>query len=80
MPSLTAVADLAKVEVVHDAKAMTQEIEESCRVDAGGTVVVTVSNVTSGYTREYRLGHWGERSEALKPGRRRRSPAKTQKK
>jgi molecular chaperone DnaK (HSP70) len=73
VPALTDVVDLARVEVVRDADARRQLIEESCRVDAGGTVVVSFRNVTAGYEREYRLGHWGERSEALKPGRRRKT-------
>jgi molecular chaperone DnaK (HSP70) len=76
VPALTKVTNLARVEVAHDADAPPQLIEESCRVDAGGTVVVTITNLTAGYLREFRLGHWGERSEPLKPGRRRRTPAK----
>jgi hypothetical protein len=76
VPSLTKVPDLSRVEVVRDPDAPAQEIEESCRVDAGGTVVVTFTNLTAGYVREYRLGHWGERSEPLKPGRRRKAAPK----
>lgn len=73
--SLTEVTDLARVEVVHDRVASTQRIEESCSVEAGGTVTVTLSNLTAGYSRAYRLGHWGARGEPLKPARRRRSTA-----
>jgi hypothetical protein len=79
VPALTDVVDLARVEVVHDPEAPAQLIEESCRVDAGGTVVVSFSNVEAGYQRVYRLGHWGERSEALKPGRRRKTAKANQK-
>lgn len=70
--SLAQVTDLARVEVVHDAAAAGQRIEETCRVEAGGTVTVTLSNHTAGYTRAYRLGHWGARAEPLKPARRRK--------
>jgi molecular chaperone DnaK (HSP70) len=73
---LTQEADLAKIDVVHAHEASTQAIEEICRVEAGGTVVVTLSNLTAGYTRSYRLGHWGARGEPLKPARRRRSSAR----
>lgn len=79
VPSLTRTTDLSKVEVVHDPDAPSQQIEEACRVDAGGTVVVGFTNETAGYAREYRLGHWGERSEPLKPGRRRKATARTAK-
>jgi molecular chaperone DnaK (HSP70) len=76
VPALTEVVDLGRVEVVHDPEAGAQLIEESCRVDAGGSVVVTIRNRTAGYEREYRLGHWGERVEPLRPGRRRKGAAK----
>lgn len=77
VPSLIAQARLDQVEVAHDAQAQEQEIEESLSVDAGGTVVVRLENRSAGYVREYRLGHWGERSEAIRPGRRRKAAAKT---
>ncbi|MCU0257130.1 MAG: Hsp70 family protein [Vicinamibacterales bacterium] len=73
VPSLTGVTDLSKVEVVHDPTAATQQIEETCQVEAGGSVTVTLSNLTAGYARAYRLGHWGERAEPLRPTRRRRA-------
>ena len=68
-------ASVSDVEVVHDSQAASQQIEEACRVDAGGTVVVSFTNLTAGYVRDYRLGHWGERGEPLKPGRRRKPAA-----
>lgn len=72
VPSLTEVTDLARVDVVHDVDAPQQEIEEKCRVEAGGSVTVTLANRTAGYTRAYKLGHWGARAEPLKPSRRRK--------
>jgi hypothetical protein len=38
-------------------------------------VLVRLANRTAGYEREYRLGHWGERSEPIRPGRRRLAAA-----
>ena len=74
VPALTRVTDLSRVEVAHDARgARPRQIEESCRVDAGGTVVVTLTNLTAGYIRDVPPGALGERSEPLKPARRRRS-------
>lgn len=77
VPALASVDNLSQVEVVREADAPSQEIEESYAVDAGGRVVVRLSNRTAGYEREYRLGHWGERNEPIRPGRRRKPAAKT---
>ncbi len=75
--TLAALDDLAQVEVVHEADAPQQEIEESYSVDAGGRVLVRLANRSAGYEREYRLGHWGQRGEPIRPGRRRKPAAKT---
>lgn len=75
VPSLAKVTDLSAVEVVHDAEAARQHVEETCAVEAGGTVTVTLANLSAGYTRAYRLGHWGARAEPLRPARRKRSTA-----
>lgn len=75
VPALASAGDLSRVEVVHDLEASRQQIEETCQVEAGGTVTVTLTNRSAGYARAYRLGHWGERGAPLEPARRRRSPA-----
>lgn len=73
---LAALEDLAQVEVVHDPDAPQQDIEESFAVDAGGRVQVRLANRSAGYEREYRLGHWGESGEPIRPGRRRKPATK----
>lgn len=77
VPALTGVDNLAPVEVVRDPDAPQQQIEEIYAVDAGGRVLVRLANRTAGYEREFRLGHWGERSEPIRPGRRRKPAAKS---
>jgi hypothetical protein len=80
VPALAALqpAQLADVVVDHDPVAVSQDVEETCRVEAGGTVTVRLANRTAGYHRTYRLGHWGARAEPLKPARRkaREAPAR----
>jgi molecular chaperone DnaK (HSP70) len=72
-PDLSARTDLAAVPVHHDADAGRQEITETIACDASGGVIVTLSNVTAGYSRSYPLGHWGSRGAPLKPARRRKA-------
>ena len=38
--------------------AQSQEIEEKYSIDASGTVTITITNLTAGYERKYRLGRW----------------------
>jgi hypothetical protein len=38
--------------------AQSQQIEERYSGDASGTVTVTITNLTAGYERQYRLGRW----------------------
>jgi molecular chaperone DnaK len=64
------------VPVTHSPSAMSQLIEETYKCDASGAVGVTITNLTSGYTREYRLGRWAAKEAAITPGKRkRRAPA-----
>jgi hypothetical protein len=44
-------------------------IREDYRCDAGGAVTVTISNVSAGYARDYRLSRWAVRQAPVKPGR-----------
>lgn len=60
------------VPVTHSPSAMSQLIEETYKCDASGTVGVTIKNVTSGYTREYRLGRWAAKEAAITPGKKKR--------
>ena len=72
-PALSAAADLTAVPVHHDDVAMKQRITETFACDASGSVVVTLSNVSAGYSRSYPLGHWGTRAAPIHPARRRRA-------
>ncbi len=49
-------SDGAQVE--HSQAATSQRIEEKYSTDASGAVTVTITNLTSGYSRQYRLGRW----------------------
>jgi len=53
-----AVQEADGIPVEHSQAAMSQEIEEKYSSDASGTVTVTISNLTAGYERQYRLGRW----------------------
>jgi len=52
-----------------------QDIEEAYACDSGGAVTVTISNITAGYKRTYRLGRWTVPSTPITPGKRRRRRA-----
>jgi molecular chaperone DnaK (HSP70) len=57
------------VAVTHSAEAMAQQIEEKYSSDASGTVTVTITNLSAGYARQYRLGRWASKDEPLVPAR-----------
>ena len=73
-PSLEGRPDLQALPVCHSEAAAGQWIEEAYSCDVGGAVTVAISNLTSGYSRAYRLARWAPREAALKPGRRRARP------
>jgi molecular chaperone DnaK (HSP70) len=56
--------------VLHSPAAMSQCIEEKYGCDSSGTVTVTITNLTSGYDRQYRLGRWASKEKTIVPGRR----------
>ncbi len=64
--------DGESVPVAHSASAMSQIIEETYTCDASGTVGVTITNLTAGYRRDYRLGRWAAKEAAITPGKRKR--------
>jgi molecular chaperone DnaK (HSP70) len=68
-PSLGRQHDLSAEQVSHHPLAAQQEIEELYSCDAAGGVSVTISNLTAGYSREYRLGRWAASPEAIVPGK-----------
>jgi molecular chaperone DnaK len=44
--------------VEHSEAVTSQRIEERYSTDANGAVTVTITNLTGGYSRQYRLGRW----------------------
>jgi molecular chaperone DnaK (HSP70) len=76
-PSLRHKADLGGVAVTRREQAAPPEIEERYTCDASGTLTVTITNTSEGYSREYRLGRWAAASPPVIPGRKRKfSPKK----
>jgi molecular chaperone DnaK (HSP70) len=75
-PALRDVPDLCQTEVARTPTA-DQQIEENYSCDSNGAVVVRITNLSSGYHREYRLGRWNVLERRVVPGRsprRRRAP------
>jgi molecular chaperone DnaK (HSP70) len=73
-PDLKDVAELAGQPVYY--MPLGQQVEEQYSCDAGGTVMVTISNLTSGYIREYKLGRWAGKESTVVPGTKKRAPAR----
>jgi molecular chaperone DnaK (HSP70) len=65
--------------VEHSSAAHSQDIEEKYSVDASGTVTITISNLSAGYHRTYRLGRWAAKDAVVAPAKPRlRHPSKKQ--
>ncbi|MBV9266894.1 MAG: hypothetical protein JO061_12065, partial [Acidobacteriaceae bacterium] len=52
-----------------------QIIEELYQCDSAGSIAVTITNQSAGYSKVYKLGHWAEEQKPLKAARRSK-PAK----
>jgi molecular chaperone DnaK (HSP70) len=72
-PGLQATASLDAKTVAYSPAAQACLVEEAYSCDAGGTVTVTISNLTAGYQREYRLGRWSNQNGSAAPARKRRA-------
>ena len=76
-PALREHSDLSRVPVAHLDQGLEQQAEESYSCDAGGTVKVTIANLSEGYSRSYRLGCWASGDTRIVPGRKKKgSPRK----
>ncbi len=53
-----ALQDSENVPVEHSQAVTSHRIEERYSTDSSGAVTVTITNLTAGYTRQYRLGRW----------------------
>jgi Hsp70 protein len=62
--------DLDAVEVVRLADEAQVDAEELYSCDSGGTVTVTISNLTAGHSRSHRLGRWSAEEPPIVPGKR----------
>jgi molecular chaperone DnaK (HSP70) len=64
-----AVANFNGVPVERSEAAPQQQIEEKYSSDASGTVTVTITNLTAGYQRQYKLGRWSLQSVPVVPAK-----------
>ena len=71
-PALRNNSDLSGVPVAHVDQGLQRQAEESYSCDAGGTVKVTIANLSEGYSRSYRLGCWASGDTRIVPGRKRK--------
>lgn len=71
-PGLQGAEALDSLPVQRSSEASDQIVEERYSCDATGAVHVRISNLTSSYFREYRLGRWAAKDTPLVPGRKRK--------
>jgi len=64
-----ALQDADGAEVALSPAAESHEIEEAYSVDASGTVCITITNLTAGYQRTYRLGRWASKDAPVTPSK-----------
>ncbi len=69
-PSLAHSQELSNVPVLRSSETARQEVEEKYSCDANGKLAVTITNVSSGYSRQYQLGSWQMQQTTIVPGRR----------
>ncbi len=68
-PGLKDASDLAHVDVGYSPAASAQVVEEAYSCDAGGSLAVTIRNISGRYGSDFRLGRWATSSKRVKPGR-----------
>jgi molecular chaperone DnaK (HSP70) len=81
-PELLDESELGTVPVAHLHNGTRSEAEERYTCDAGGRLTVTISNVSAGYDRNYRLGRWATPEApivAAQPGKRKKRAASPRK-
>ncbi len=74
LSTLSEEKDLEAVPVVHSAPGC--QVEERYACDASGAVSVTITNVTAGYSRTFRVGRWAAKEASIVPGRKKKSAAR----
>ncbi len=68
-PALRDAVDLSGVTVTNW-EGSGEQIEELYECDSGGSISVTIANLSANYSRKFQLGHWSGREAAIKPGKR----------
>jgi len=76
-PALAHTEHLDTIPVTLSAQAHSQQIEELYQCDSAGSITVTISNSTAGYSRTFRLGHWNAQQKSVKKIRHRAAPITT---
>lgn len=66
-PALQEYQELSLAEVLRFHKAEAQQIVEVYECDSSGSITVTISNDSAGYSRAYRLGRWSKGNRPLRP-------------
>lgn len=74
-PALRELQDLSAAAVTRFHNGSSQHVSELYQCDSSGAITVTISNDSAGYWRSYRLGHWSDSSQPVKPGRRKKAPS-----
>jgi hypothetical protein len=75
-PAIRDTPDLSRVPVAHLDPGLQPLAEESYSCDAGGTLQVTIANLSEGYSRSYRVGYWASVETRIVPGRKRKSSSR----
>src|SRR5439155_19006160 len=71
-PVLADAASLDGVPVEKSDRAAIQQIEEQYACDAAGVVTVSIRNLTSHYSKEFKLGRWSGKPAVVTPSARKR--------
>jgi hypothetical protein len=66
-PALRHTTSLEGLPVTRSQAVAAEEIEESYACDSAGVVKVTIRNLTSSYSREFRLGRWSGKTAVVAP-------------
>lgn len=75
-PALAEQSDLSATPVTRSPVAAAQRVEERYECDPNGSITVTLSNHSAGYSRTYQLGRWSPASTSLKKPRAKKAAGK----
>jgi hypothetical protein len=74
-PALRSDETLSSASVQHVDPSSVHEVEETYSCDSSGAVVVTITSLGDGYSRQYRLGRWAPGDTLVVPGRKKKRAA-----